>query len=177
MKKALGFVSAATLSIGLGLVAIPAQADPAGTITPDGVGFIETVTVEDAGGVAYNVSLDWNYKYVDPAGTTRVSINPLRVHRADAEVIGAGEPEDAGLDIHFDVSSNGTVHWTQHKLLDNVDVDAGQDNVVYFNPRNPVSNADDTYVRVKVGTDGDGLGNSRWVTFVQPGGIGFKPAI
>ena len=176
-RRVLAGASSAALVAGFALVSTPAQADVDGTIVPDGVGFIETVTVEDAGGVAYDLKLDWNYKYVDAAGATRVSVNPLCVHRSDAEVIGAGEPEDAGLDIHYDVSSHGTVRWTQHVLLDNVNLDAGKDNVAFFNPRNPISDAGNTFIRVKVGTDGDGLGSSRWVTFIQPAGIGLKPAV
>jgi len=174
MRKILGGIVA-----GLALIAasaLPAQAAPVVGVVADGAGFIETKKLVDDGGVAYYVSVDWNYKYEDPAGKTRVSVNPLKVYRADSELAEAGEPEDAGLDLHADVSSHGTVRWTQHILIDNADMDAGADNVWTYNPRNPISDAGDTFIRVRVGTDGDGKGSSDFEYFYQPEGIGTKPA-
>lgn len=166
-KRIMAAAGAAALTAGLTMLATQAQA----AVVPDAQGFIDTQTCEDAGGIPYTVSVDWNYKYVDPAGTTRVSVNPLVIKRDDAD---AGPAADAGVDLHFDVSSNGTVRWTQHKLYNGLDLDFAADDQASFNPRNPVSNASDTFIRVKVGTDGDGLGNCPWLTFVQPAGIGLR---
>lgn len=167
MRKLLTGLSAAALTLAGLALATPAQA----AVVVDGQGFIDTQTCEDAGGIPYTVSVDWNYKYVDPNGTTRVSVNPLVVSRDDGE---AGPAADAGLDLHFDVSSHGTVRWTQHKVYSGLDLDFGIPNQASVNPRNPVSNANDTFIRVSVGTDGDGLGNCPWLTFVQPAGIGLR---
>lgn len=167
MRKLLTGFSAAALTITGLIFATPAQA----AVVPDGQGFIDTQTCEDAGGIPYTVSVDWNYKYDDPAGTRRVSVNPLVVSRDDGD---AGPAADAGVDLHFDVSSHGTVRWTQHKVYNALDLDFAVDDQASFNPRNPVSNAADTFIRVSVGTDGDGLGNCPWLTFVQPAGIGLR---
>lgn len=172
LKRAGAVAGAAALTAGLSLMATPASA----AVVPEGVGFVETVTLTDDGGVPYTVSVDWNYKYKDPAGTIRVSVPDITIKRSDSAVIDAGEPEDAGLDVHYDVSSHGTVRWTQHVNLDNVDMDAGVDNQWTKNPRNPISDAGDTFIRVRVGTDGDGLGSSDFYYFYQPEGIGTKPA-
>jgi hypothetical protein len=178
MRKILYPILGVLLAVVGALFAVPAQAvAPTITTTPDGVGFIQTATVEDDGGVAYTISVDWNYKYKDPAGATRVSLNPLTITRSDSELADAGLAEDSGLDVHFDVSSHGTVHWTQHVLIDNANMDAGVDNQWSYNPRNPISDASDTFIRVRVGTDGDGLGSSDFVYFYQPEGIGTKPAV
>lgn len=181
VRAILGGTLASALTVGLGLFAAPAQAAiPADGTVADGLGFIQTKSTADAGGVKYTISVDWNYKYTYQ-GVTRVSVNPLVVYRSDANVLATGNPEDAGLDLHFDVyNSSGTQ--IQHKLFDAVDLDAAADNQASFNPANPVSNADDSddpddtfsYVRVKVGTDGDGKGSSPWVIFPQPESIGFK---
>ena len=40
-----------------------------------------------------------------------------------------------------------------------------------FNPRNAKSDVGDTRIRIKVGTDDDGEGSSRWVYLYQLGGI------
>lgn len=170
-----------------GLATAVALTSPASATIPDdgivaeGDGFVQTKSTTDAGGVKYTISVDWNYKY-DYQGVTRVSVNPLVVYRSDANVLATGNPEDAGLDLHFDVY-NGSGTQIQHKLFDAVDLDADADNQASFNPANPRSDADvedvdDTYsyVRVKVGTDGDGKGSSAWVIFPQPAGIGFKSA-
>jgi hypothetical protein len=174
-KRALGIGAGVALSL-TALTVGSAQAAVPITTTADDVGFIQTATVEDDGGVAYTISVDWNYKYKDPAGATRVSLNPLKITRSDSELVDAGLAEDSGLDVHFDVSSHGTVRWTQHKLIDNADMDYGVDNQWSYNPRNPISDASDTFIRVRVGTDGDGLGSSDFVYFYQPEGIGPKPA-
>lgn len=172
IKAILGGTSAAALTIGLGLLAVPAQADVDGAQSTDPISgaITEKVTVKDAGGVAYDLTIKWNKRYKDAAGTLRASVNPLTIHRSDAQVIDAGEPEDAGLDLHFDViNPSGTI--IQHRVFDDVNLDDGADNVVSYNPRNPKSDADAAKVRVKVGTDGDGLGSSRWVIFYQPAGL------
>lgn len=157
-----------------GLAALPAHADVDGTQSTDAAGAItETVSVKDAGGVQYDLSIKWNYRYNDPAGTLRASVNPLKIHRSDVQVIDAGEPEDAGLDLHYDViNPSGTI--IQHRVFDDINLDDGADNVSSHNPRNPKSDADAAKVRVKVGTDGDGLGSSRWVVFYQPAGLPIK---
>src|SRR5215212_8080463 len=113
---ALGGVASLALLLG---GATPAQA----AVVPDGVGFIDTQTAEDAGGVPYTVSVDWNYKYVDAAGTTRVSVNPLVVRRDDGE---AGAAADAGVDLHFDVYYSGGAT-IQHKVYDGLDLDFAVD--------------------------------------------------
>jgi hypothetical protein len=192
IKKVVGGTAAALLlGAGGALLSTPAHAaDPAvvppggfsaGTVTPDGDGFIVTKRAVDEGGVVYKISVDWNYKYVYQ-GVTRVSVNPLVVYRTDEAVTSVGSPEDAGLDLHFDVyNSSGTQ--IQHRLYDAVDLDYGADNKASFNPANPRSNADVadvddsySYIRVKVGTDADGKGSSPWVIFPQPEGIQLKPA-
>lgn len=182
-KRAIALAGAAvgTAALSLGLT-LPAQAAiPGDGTVPDGVGFIQTKSTTDAGGVKYTISVDWNYKYVYQ-GVTRVSVNPLVVYRSDANVLATGNPEDAGLDLHFDVyNSSGTQ--IQHRLYDGIDLDAGPDNKASFNPANPRSNANDpddpndsySYIRVKVGTDADGKGSSPWVIFPQPESIGTKP--
>lgn len=167
MRKLLTGLSAAALTLAGLALATPAHA----AVVPEELGFVDTQTCEDVGGVPYTVSIDWDFKYDDPAGTRRVSVNPLKIVRDDGE---AGAAADAGVDLHFDVSSHGTVRWTQHKVYSGLDLDAGTDDTLYLNPRNPVSNANDTFIRVSVGTDGDGLGNCPWLTFVQPAGIGLR---
>jgi hypothetical protein len=178
MRKFLSMIAATGL-IGAGaLIATPAQADVDGVQTgPAGGPIVETVTVEDAGGIPHKISIKWNYKYRDAANALRVSVSDLKIVRSDSAVIGHGQPEDAGEDIHFDVSSHGTVRWTQHKVYDGLDLDAAADNSVTLNPRNPLSDAGNTFVRIQVGTDGDGLGNTRWVIFTQPGGLNTKAAV
>jgi len=133
--------------------------------TPPGA-ITETIKVEDKGGVEYTLSVKWNYKYVDAAGTTRVSVNPLIIKRPDAT---AGPAEDDGVDTHWDVYS-GTSQ-IQHKVYDGIDLDVAADDQVTFNPKNPKSNVGVTKIRIKVGTDGDGLGSSDWVFFNQPAGL------
>ena len=166
VRKILALVIGGLLAIASLLISLPANA----VIVPDDGGFIDTQTCEDGGGIPYTVSVDWNYKYVDAAGTTRVSVNPLVIERDDAD---AGSAADAGVDLHFDVYSHGT-NQIQHVLIDGLDLDFAADDQASFNPRNPVSDANDTYIRVKVGTDGDGLGNCEWLYFVQPAGIDFR---
>lgn len=165
LRAILGGTSAAAIITAGAVLATPAQAD----VVASELGFIDTQTCEDAGGVPYTVSVDWNYKYEDAAGVTRVSVNPLVVERDDAD---AGKAADAGVDLHFDVGDRGFKANVQHKLFDGLDLDFAADDQASFNPRNPRSNAGLTQVRVKVGTDGDGLANCPWLTFVQPSGIG-----
>jgi hypothetical protein len=165
MRRLLASLVAVVLTaLGL-LIATPAQA----AVVPDGQGFIDTQTCEDEGGIPYTVSVDWNYRYIDPAGNTRVSVNPLVVERDDAD---AGAAADAAVDLHFDVYSFGTAK-IQHKRT-TVDLDFAADDQASFNPRNPRSDAGDTYIRVKVGTDGDGLGSCDWLYFDQPAGIDLR---
>lgn len=173
-KRVAATVGAVALPIAL-LGVLPAHADVDGTQSPGPTAgsIIETVSVKDAGGVQYDLSIQWNNRYNDAAGTLRASVNPLKIHRSDVQVIDAGEPEDAGLDLHFDViNPSGTI--IQHRVYDDINLDDGADNVASFNPRNPKSDADAAKVRVKVGTDGDGLGSSRWVIFYQPAGLPIK---
>ena len=182
MKKILTVIFVAIASLALALVALPAQAAiPVDGTVAEGQGFVVTKSTVDAGGVKYTISVDWNKKYVYQ-GVTRVSVNPLVVYRSDANVLATGNPEDAGLDLHFDaVNSSGTI--IQHKVFDAIDLDAEADNQASFNPANVRSNANDpddpddpfSYYRVKVGTDADGFGSSQWVIFDQPSGIGFAP--
>jgi hypothetical protein len=190
-----GIAVAAAAALPLTLAALPASAaiptdgvhpdtdtDGAGTAdTADGSITVVKSTV-DEGGVKYTISVKWNYKYVYQ-GVKRVSVNPLVVYRSDANVLATGNPEDAGLDLHYDVyNSSGTQ--IQHKLFDAVDLDANADNQASFNPANPRSNANDpddpddpySYVRVKVGTDADGKGSSPWVIFAQPENLPTKAA-
>ena len=169
-------------TLGLGLIAVPAEAAiPADGTVPQGVGFVVTKSTVDAGGVKYTIQTDWDYKYVYQ-GVTRVRVPRLTVYRSDANVLITGNPEDAGLDLHYDaVNSSGTI--IQHKVYDAVDLDAAIDNQASFNPANVRSNANDpddvddpfSYYRVKVGTDADSKGSSPWVIFDQPPGIGFAP--
>jgi hypothetical protein len=179
------FVGATGLAVlGAGaLFATPAQAAiPADGVyvdtDTDGAGPLDTAdgsilvvkTAKDDGGIPYHFAVKWVKKYRDPAGTLRVSVPSLVVYRSDGDVTAKGQPEDAGADIHFDVRDHGTTI-IQHKNLNNVDLDAAADNRVTFNPRNPVSDVGDTDIRVRAGTDGDGLGASDWVYFVQPEGL------
>lgn len=181
-RIAAGAVSTLALALGgLGIGATSAIAAP--VVNTDGVvtvnngdgTFTQTASVEDAGGVLHTFTVDWVKKYKDPAGATRVSVPSLVDKRTDADTVDAGESADAGEDIHFDVSSHGTVFWTQHKNLDGVDLDDYTDDQVTLNPRNPISDAGDTYIRVRAGVDGDGAASSRFVYFVQPDGVGVVP--
>lgn len=158
--------------------AAPVVVDTTGVVTVDnGDGtFTQTASVEDEGGVLHTFTVKWVKKYKDPAGATRVSVPSLVDKRTDADTVEAGESADAGEDIHFDVSSHGTVRWTQHKNLDGVDLDESTDDQVTLNPRNPLSDANDTFIRVRAGVDGDGAASSRFVYFVQPEGVGIPTA-
>jgi hypothetical protein len=182
-------IAASTLGVGalvaVGLLgATPAQAAPvvdeSGVVTnpvaADG-SITQTAAVEDEGGVLHTFTVKWAKKYKDPAGAIRVSVPSLVDVRTDEDTTEAGESADAGEDIHFDVSSHGTVFWTQHKNLDGVDLDDATDNQVTLNPRNPISDAGDTYIRVRAGVDGDGKKSSRFVYFVQPEGVGVVPVV
>jgi hypothetical protein len=178
LRGAAALAGAAALSIGL---ALPSQAAiPADGVVADGEGFLVTKSTTDAGGVKYTIQVDWSHKYTYQ-GKTRVSVPRATVYRSDANVLAHGSPEDAGVDLFLRVYSSNTL--IQNKVWDGIDLDAGADNQVSVNPANPVSNADivgvaDAYssVRIKVGTDSDGLGNSPWVVFAQPSGIQFQAA-
>lgn len=172
IKRAIAAVAVAALP--LTLVGLPAHADIDGTQTgPAGGPIVETVSVKDEGGVQYDLSIKWNNRYYDAAGTLRASVSDLTVARKDAQVVEAGEPEDAGLDAHYDsINPSGVI--ISHRVFDDIYMDAGVDNIVKFNPRNPKSGGDKAKVRIKVGTDGDGLGSSRWVIFYQPSGLTIK---
>lgn len=169
LKRAGAVAGAAALTAGLSLMAVPASA----AVVPEGLGFVDTQTCEDQGGVPYTVSVDWNYKYENAAGNTFVSINPLRINRDDAD---AGPAADDGVDLHFDVQKGAAHTNVQHKVYDGLDLDFAADDQASFNVRNTYSNAGVTRVRVKVGTDGDGLNNCPWLYFVQPAGIQDRPA-
>jgi hypothetical protein len=161
------------LAVAGALVAVPAQA----AVVPDGQGFIDTKTCEDAGEIPYTVSVDWNYRYDDPAGVRRVSVNPLVVERNDAD---AGPAADAGVDLRYRVYSgqpDGSLVLIQDLSFDGLDLDFAADDQASFNPRNPRSRALVTRILVTVGTDGDGLGNCPVLTFRQPVGIGFNPLV
>jgi hypothetical protein len=155
------------------LFAVPAQAAvPADGIVTNADGSkTETKSVLDGGDIKYTISVKWNATYIDAAGAKRVSVNPLVVYRPDS--ITPAFAEDDGVDLHFDVQElrSGSYVNIQHKLFDNIDLDVATDDQASFNPRNPKSNIDDTRIRVKVGTDGDGLPSSAWVYFVQPEGL------
>ena len=168
MRKILALVIGGLLAIASLLISLPANA----VVEPEGYGFTDTQTCEDGGGIPYTVTADWNYKYEDPAGKTRVSLT-FMIERDDAD---AGPAADAGVDLHWDVSSHGTVRWTQHKVIDGLDLDFAADDQATINARNPISDANDTFLRVKVGTDGDGLDNCEWLYFYQPAGIQFRAA-
>lgn len=152
------------------LAALPAQAAPPvdGIVTNADGSKTETKSVLDGGDIKYTISVKWNNTYIDAAGTKRVSVNPLVVYRPDS--LTPAFAQDDGLDLHFDVRNDG-VTIIQHKVYDNIDLDVAADDQASFNPRNPKSNIDDTDIRVKVGTDGDGLPSSAWVYFVQPEGL------
>lgn len=166
VRKILALVIGGALALASLLISLPANAE----IVPDDGGFIDTQTCEDAGGVPYTVSAHWRFKYEDPAGKTRVSLIFV-VERDDGD---AGPAADAGVDLHWDVSSHGTVRWTQHRIIDGLDLDFAADDQATINARNPISDANDTFLRVKVGTDGDGLDNCEWLYFIQPAGIEFR---
>jgi hypothetical protein len=168
-KKILAGASALALGAGLSLAAVPAQA----VIVPEGNGFVETKKAVDAGGVVHNVSVDWNYLY-NFQGKTRVSVNPLKVVRTDEAVLKTGNPEDAGLDLRFDVYYSGG-STLQTRVYDGIDLDEGADNQVSVNPANPLDRPGISSIRVKVGTDADGLGDSPWIYFRQPSGVSFQP--
>lgn len=167
MRKILATLGGVALALAGALVAVPAQAE----IVPDDLGFIDKQSCEDDGGIFYKVKVDWNYKYVDAAGNTRVSVNPLVIRRPDAD---AGPAADAGVDLNYRVVSRGTTV-IQNQSFDGIDLDFGVDDQASFNPRNPISDAGDTFIRVVVGTDGDGLGNCPALFFIQPPGIDFRP--
>ena len=177
LRAILGGTSAAALIAAGAVLATPAQAAPLVITEPtaaDG-SITQHATVEDGGGVAHTFTIVWQKKYKDPAGATRVSVPSLVDKRTDADTVDAGESADAGEDVHFDVSSHGTVRWTQHKNLDGVDLDEGTDDQVTFNPRNPISDANDTFIRIRAGVDGDGAASSAFVYFYQPEGVGVTP--
>ena len=171
LRKIFAVLTGAALALTLGVGA--ANADSAGTIVTNADGSkTETVAgIPDAGGVKHTFKVTWGKKYKDPAGTIRVQAYDLKVIRSDAATEAGGEPADAGADVYFRVSSHGTVRWTQNKVYDGIDLDFSTDDQVTFNPRNPVSDVGDTFIQIKAGVDGDGLGNTRWVTFVQPVGL------
>jgi hypothetical protein len=174
IKRAIALTGAASLAA-LAFSAAPASADVDGIQSPGPItGSIqEKVSVKDAGGVQYDISILWRNRYKDAAGTMRVSVSDLAVHRSDKQVVAAGEPEDAGLDAHYDsINPSGAI--ISHRVFDDLYMDAGADNIVKFNPRNPKTGVDAAKVRIKVGTDGDGLGSSRWVVFYQPPGLPIK---
>jgi hypothetical protein len=171
MRRILASMAGVVMVAASALVATPAHA----VLVPDGVGFQDRRTCEDAGGVLYHILVDWNYKYIDAAGNRRVSVNPLLIRRPDGE---AGPAADAGVDVNFDVYSgraDGTFYLIQRVRYDGIDLDFGVDDSVAFNPRNPLSRALITRIKVQVGTDGDGLANCPWLTFRQPVGIGNQP--
>lgn len=172
LRAILGGTSAAAIIAAGAVFAPAANADVDGAQEPGPTtgSIVEKVSVKDAGGVQYDLSIQWNNRYNDPAGTLRASVSKLKIHRSDAQVIDAGEPEDAGLDLHYDVY-NPSGNQIQHRVFDDINLDDAADNVATYNPRNPKSGADAAKVRVKVGTDGDGLGSSRWVIFYQPAGL------
>jgi hypothetical protein len=158
-----GFAGSAQAAIPTDGVVVDRAAD--GSI----VSVTETRTVKDAGGVPHTFAVKWGKKYKDPAGKIRVVLSFVD-YRSDALTEAGGEPADAQEDIHFDVSSHGTVRWTQHKYL-TVDLDAAADNQVSVNARNPVSDANDSFIRISAGVDGDGAANSPFVYFRQPEGL------
>lgn len=171
IKRAVAMAGAAALTAGLTMLG---TGTASAAVVEDANGFVDTKTLVDDGGVPYVVSVDWNKLYRDAAGTLRASVNPLVVKRTDASVIAAGEPEDAGLDIHWDVI-NPSGYFNQHKNLNNVDLDFAADNVATFNPRNPKAHGAGAVIRVRVGTDGDGLGSSDWAYFRQSAGTVILP--
>lgn len=176
IRRILASVGAgALIALGLGAVTpasavVPAdgvvvQKDAAGNVT----GVTETKTVKDAGGVPHTIQAKWGKKYKDPVGKIRVVLS-FTVYRSDALTEAGGEPADAQEDVHWDVSSHGTVRWTQHKYV-TVDLDDAADNQASFNARNPVSDANDSFLRVAAGVDGDGAANSPFAYFYQPEGL------
>jgi len=170
-KILIPFVGALLTIIGV-LFAVPAQAAiPAdGTTTDATTGYVTQVkTVKDAGGVPHTFAVTWGKKYKDPAGKTRVVLS-FKDYRSDAATEAGGESADAQEDLHWDVSSHGTVRWTQHRYV-TVDLDAGADNSVYENARNPISDANDSFIRISAGVDGDGAANSPFAYFYQPEGL------
>jgi hypothetical protein len=184
IKRIIAGAGAVALTAGLSLMAVPAQAAiPAdGTTTqlgtdPDGAGplpapvvsITQVKTAKDAGGVPHTFKVVWGKKYKDPVGKTRVVL-AYTVYRSDALTEAGGEPADAQEDIHHDVSSHGTVRWTQHKYL-TVDLDAFADNQVSVNARNPISDANDSFIRINAGVDGDGAKNTAFQYFYQPEGL------
>jgi hypothetical protein len=193
-----GIVGLAVILLGL-LFAAPAQAVPntassvsstpigaidhdndATTADVDLGGVLQTATCRDGGDIAYKITLKWNYLYVDAAGVTRASLSNLVISRAwDSRA------DDEGIDLHFDVYQNppGTqpLVQIQHKLYDGLELIEGsgtaRDHTVAFNPRNPISNPADSFLRIKVGTDNDGKTNCPWIYFIEPSGLKLNTAV
>ena len=167
-KRIIAAGVSAVAALSFAALTTPAQADVDGVVSPattPPTARTETVTVEDGGGVDHKISIRWNKKYRDAAGAMRVSVSDLKVERLP----GQAPADDDGVDVHFDVQQGESRKIIQHKVYDGLDL--GADLSVTFNPRNPRSDIGDTRIRIKVGTDDDGLPNSRWVYLYQLGGI------
>jgi hypothetical protein len=173
-RKIVGILAGAAATVALAALpanaAIPAdgvttQKDAAGATTS----ITEVQTVKDAGGVPHTFKVVWGRVYTDPVGKKRVQLAFVD-YRSDALTEAGGEPADAQEDLHWDVSSHGTVRWTQHKYV-TVDLDAAADNQVSENARNPISDPKKSFIRISAGVDGDGAKNSPFAYFYQPDGL------
>jgi hypothetical protein len=165
MRKILTALSASAIIAAGALIASPAQAVIPTEIRQSGA-------CNDGGGVLYQARIQWNYTYVDHAGNTRASVNPLQ--------FGTGEDTDgAAIDNRVRAYSWHSSDSTLHKIQDRIHFEGedGNDselvNDVQVNPKNPLSAPLKSKVTVVLGTDGDGLGNCK-ITFLQPDGLPLK---
>jgi hypothetical protein len=166
MRKILTGLSVVALTAAGALISSPAQA----------VGEIrQSRSCNDGGGVLYQARIQWNYTYIDHAGTRRASVNPLQ--------FGTGEDTDgAAIDNRVRVYSFRVSDGLLHKIQDRIHY-SGEDgndselvNDVQVNPANPTDHPGLSKVTLVMGTDNDGLGNCT-VTFVEPAGLPFKVVV
>ena len=175
IRRALAGLAGLGLTAALSLAALPAQA------------VTQAAACNDGGGIRYDASVDWNYRYEATGDVIRASVSNLRIERLDSEI----RADDAGFDVRIRVYSTNTK--IQDKFFDGYDPAATADaqltagvqpaHFAVFNPANPVSNGDrvgiaDGYSKVvlTIGTDSDGLGDCS-ITFRQPDGLPFNPAV
>jgi hypothetical protein len=179
VRKALvGGVSAAALALGgLALGAAPAQA-----------AVVQNAGCVDGGGIEYDASIKWNYRYEATGDVIRASVSDLVITRSDAEVKADDSAFDVGIKVYNGSPSGSTL--IQNRFFDAYDPAVGGagtpapagTHYAKFNPANPISNGDRvgvadsySYVVVTIGTDSDGFGDCK-ITFKQPDGLPFNPS-
>jgi len=129
----------------------------------------------DGGGVLYQARIQWNYTYIDRAGTRRASVNPLQFGTSE-------DTDEAGIDNRIRVYSFHVSDGLLHKIQDRIHYEGEDSNTdpltndVQANPKNPTDHPLHSQVTLVLGTDGDGLGNCK-VSFVEPDGLPFKGVI